>query len=152
MGVYLKKDGKTFIRCYAIAVKFWDEFNASFVLLYFSNYRSIKTWHLFSENVEKNKNVRHLRLLFTYLNQNLSILRNILPWCSKEIVHVVFCILQINLYKALNIFCTLPKWIRNIPNIKTWMRILHVTQKTEELKSNKGNFTFPTHTADMIEL
>ena len=30
-----RKDGKTFIRCYIIALKFWDEFNDSFVLLYF---------------------------------------------------------------------------------------------------------------------
>ena len=27
-----------------------------------------------------------------------------------------------------------------------------LTQKTEELKSNKGNFTFPTHRINMIEL
>ena len=30
-----RKDGKTFIRCYTIALKFWNEFNANFVLLYF---------------------------------------------------------------------------------------------------------------------
>ena len=40
--------------------------------------------------------------------------------------------------------------------IKTWMRILYeldalpiVTQKTEEPK-NKGNFTFPTHTVNVL--
>ena len=37
-----KKDGKTFAGCYTIALKFWDESNADFVLLYFSSYRSIK--------------------------------------------------------------------------------------------------------------
>ena len=37
-----RKDGKTFIRCYIIALKFWDEFNSNFVLSYFSSYSSIK--------------------------------------------------------------------------------------------------------------
>ena len=27
-----------------------------------------------------------------------------------------------------------------------------LTQKTEELKSSKGNFTFPAHRVDVIEL
>ena len=31
----MKRGWKTFIRCYTIALKFWDEFNANFVLLYF---------------------------------------------------------------------------------------------------------------------
>ena len=30
-----RKDGKSFTRCYTIALKFWDEFNVNFVLLYF---------------------------------------------------------------------------------------------------------------------
>ena len=66
-----RKDGKTFIRCYTIALKFWDEFNANFVLLYFLSYRSIKIWHIFLKNVYKNNRVVHLRLLFTYFYQNL---------------------------------------------------------------------------------
>ena len=33
---------KTFIRSYTIALKFLDEFNANFALLYFSSYSSIK--------------------------------------------------------------------------------------------------------------
>ena len=37
-----RKDGKTFIRCYTIALKFWDEFNSNFALSYFSSYSSIK--------------------------------------------------------------------------------------------------------------
>ena len=42
-----------------------------------------------------------------------------------------FFVLQTNLNKAVNIFCTLPEWIRNIEmiqcflTIRTWMRILH---------------------------
>ena len=48
-----RKDRKTFIRCYTIALKLWDEFNTNFVLLYFSSYSSIKMWHLFLKNVEK---------------------------------------------------------------------------------------------------
>ena len=47
------KDGKTFTRSYTTASKFWDEFNANFVLLNFSSYRSIKIWHLYFKNVEK---------------------------------------------------------------------------------------------------
>ena len=58
-----RKDGKTFIRCYTIALKFWDEFNANFVLLYFSSYSSIKMWHLYLKNVKKNNKAVHLRLL-----------------------------------------------------------------------------------------
>ena len=42
-----RKDGKTFIKCYTIALKFWDEFNANFVLLYFSTCSSVKMWHLY---------------------------------------------------------------------------------------------------------
>ena len=62
-----RKDGKTFIRCYTIALKLWDEFNANFVLLYFSSYSSIKMWHFFLKNVEKNNKAVHLRLVLTYL-------------------------------------------------------------------------------------
>ena len=58
-----RKDGKTFIRCYTIALKLWDEFNVNFVLLYFSSYSSIKMWHFFVKNVEKNSKAVHLRLV-----------------------------------------------------------------------------------------
>ena len=47
------KEGKKFTRCYTIVSKFWDEFNANFVLLHFSSYRSIKIWYLYFKNVEK---------------------------------------------------------------------------------------------------
>ena len=36
--------GKTCIKCYTIALKLWDEFNANFVLLYFSSCSS-RPWH-----------------------------------------------------------------------------------------------------------
>ena len=62
---------KLFIRCYTIALKFWDEFNANFVLLYFSSYSSIKIWHLYLKTVEKNNKAVHFRLLFTYLLENI---------------------------------------------------------------------------------
>ena len=62
-----RKDEKTFIRCYTIALKFWDEFNSNFVLPYFSSYNSIKIWHLYLKNVEKNNKPLHLRLVLTYL-------------------------------------------------------------------------------------
>ena len=51
-----RKVGKTFIMCYTIALKFWDEFNANSVLLYFPRYSSIKMWHLYLKNAEKNNN------------------------------------------------------------------------------------------------
>ena len=62
-----RKDGKTFIRCYTIALKFWDEFNVNFVLLYFSSYSSIKMWRFYLKNVEKNNKAMHLRLVLIYL-------------------------------------------------------------------------------------
>ena len=57
-----RKDRKTFL-CYTIALKFWDEFNSNFVLLHFSSYSSIKLWHLYLKNMEKNNKVVHLRLV-----------------------------------------------------------------------------------------
>ena len=62
-----RKDGKTFIRWYTIALKLWDEFNANFALLYFSSYSTIKMWDFFLKNVEKNNNAVHLRLVLTCL-------------------------------------------------------------------------------------
>ena len=98
-----RKDRKTFIRCYTIALKFWDEFNANFVLLYFSSYSSIKMWHFFLKNVEKNNKAVHLRLVFTYLFKTFSILRNILPEHSNRNCPFNFlCIPKLN--KAVSIF------------------------------------------------
>ena len=62
-----RKDGKTFIRCYTVALKFWDEFNTNFVLLYFSRYSIIKMWHLYHNNVEKDNKAMHLWLVFNYV-------------------------------------------------------------------------------------
>ena len=58
---------KTFIMCFATGLKFWDEFNANFVLPYFSSYSSIKMWHLYLKNIDKNNKAVHLRLVLTYL-------------------------------------------------------------------------------------
>ena len=120
-----EKDGKTFTRCYTIALKFWDELNANFVLLYFSSYRSIKIWH-------------H------------SILRNILPWYLKKFGHVLFCVFQTNLKKAVNIRSNFSEWIRNIQMIqcfntlKTWMRILHGQLKRLKIQNViKETLLFP---------
>ena len=62
-----RKDRKTFIRCYAIVLKFWDEFNANFVLLHFSTCSSIKMRHLYLKNMEKSNKAVHLSLVLTYL-------------------------------------------------------------------------------------
>ena len=62
--------------------------------------------------------------------KTFSILRDILPWYLKKFVHVLFCVFQTNLNKAVTILCKLPEGIRNIQMIqcfnamKTWMRIL----------------------------
>ena len=79
-----RKDGKTFIRCYTIALKLWDEFNANFVLLYFSSYSSIKMWHLCLKNVEKNNKAVHLRLILTYLFKKLFNTKKHLAWALKR--------------------------------------------------------------------
>ena len=80
-----RKDGKTFIRCWTIALKFWDEFNANFFLLYFLSYRLIKIWHLYLKNEYKNNRVVHLRLLFTYLYQDLLNIKKHLALVLKKI-------------------------------------------------------------------
>ena len=90
----------------------------------------------------KNKEVP-LRFLFTYLQQTFSILRNILPWFSKELVHVLFCVFQTISNKAVSSFFTLPEMIRKMQMIvfyyyKTWLG-----QKTEKPKTNKGSSAFP---------
>ena len=83
-----RKDRKTFIRCYTIALKFWDEFNSNFVLSYFSSYSSIiKIWHIYLKNVEKNSKAVHLQeaqiieqnlVIFSYC-PSLCLLRLALP-------------------------------------------------------------------------
>ena len=101
----------------------------------------------FPKNVKKKKKVVHLRLLFTYLHQNLFNIRNILPWCLKKITHVVFCVFQTDINKAVNILCTLPEWIRKMQMIQCFstMKTCMTNSKAEKWKSNKGNFTFSTH-------
>ena len=74
-------------------------------------------------------------------------------WNSKKkIVHLLFCVFQTKLNKAVNILCRLPEWIRNVQMILVLVQDLDekmdenlawLTQKTEDPKSNKGNLTFP---------
>ena len=56
----------------------------------------------------------HLSLVLTYLSKIFLILRNTLPWPSKKIVHILFCVFQTEFNKAVNIFCRLTEWIRNV--------------------------------------
>ena len=63
-------------KCYTIPLKFGNEFNANFLWLYFSSYRSIKIWHIYLKNVQTNNKAVHLMLLFTYLHQNLINIKN----------------------------------------------------------------------------
>ena len=85
-----RKDGKTFISCYTIALKFWDEFNANFVLLYFSSYSLIKMWHLCLKNVEKNNKTVLLRLVLTYLFKSLFNTKKHLTWALKKSCPLTF--------------------------------------------------------------
>ena len=59
----------------------------------------------------------------------------------KKIVHILFHVFQTNLNKAVNIICKLSEWIKDFNENIAW-----VTQKTEEPKCNKENFTPHTHT------
>ena len=72
-----RKDGKMFmdkVLYYVIALKFWDEFNANFALLfYLPSYTSIKMWYLYLKNVEKNNKVVHL-----HVGPHLSFLKHFL--------------------------------------------------------------------------
>ena len=115
-----RNDGKPFLRRYIIASKFWDEFKSNFVLSYFSSCSSIKIWHFYIKNVEKNNKAVHLRLVSLIVSKTFSILRNILPWHSKRIVHLLFYVFQTKLNKAVNIFCRLPEWIRNVQIIPSF--------------------------------
>ena len=69
---------------------------------------------LSKKNVEKNNKAGHLRLALNYPFENLFNLRKILPWHSKKIVYLLFCVFQTNLNKVVNIFCRIPEWIRNV--------------------------------------
>ena len=78
----------------------------------------------------------HLRLLFTYNNENLFSIKKQL---ALVLVHVLFCVFQTNLNKAVNIFCTPSEWIRNIQMIQCFSTIKNLallTQKSEEPKCN----------------
>ena len=120
----MKKGWNTFIRCYTIALNFWDKFNAKFVFLYFSLYNSIKMWHHHLKNVEKNNKAVHLRLSLLIFSKTISILRNYCLGTQKKIVHLLFCVFQTvhllfcafqtKLNKAVSTFCRLPEWIRNV--------------------------------------
>ena len=83
------------------------------------------------KHVEKNNKQCIEGLASLIFSKAFSILRNTLPWHSKEIVHLLFCAFQTKLNKAVNIFCGLPEWIRNVQmisgfsTIKSWMRILN---------------------------
>ena len=61
-------------------------------------------WHFYLKNVEKNNKTVHLRLLFTYLHQNFFNIKKHLTLVLKKHVHVVFCVFETNVNKAVNIF------------------------------------------------
>ena len=71
---------------------------------------------------------------------------------------ILFC--YISQVIAVNIFCRLPEWIRNvqiIPGFSTRLGWEHgwkssMAQKTKDWKSNTGTLTFPTKTVNMIDV
>ena len=63
---------------------------------------------------------------------------------------VLFCLFQTNSNKAVDILSKLSEWVRNIYAIFYYYKDLDedlawLTQKTEEPKCNKGQFTSPPH-------
>ena len=126
-----RKAGKTFTRCCTVALKFWDEFNDNFVSLHFSSCSSKIMWQLYLKHLGNNKKTVHQSWFSFIFSKTFSILRSILPWRSKKIVYLLFCVFQTKLHKAVNIFCGLPEWIKNVQmipgfsTIKTWIRILY---------------------------
>ena len=59
-----RKYGKIFTKCYTIALKFWNEFNVNFALLYFSRFRSVKIWHFYFKNVDKKTRRQCIKVAF----------------------------------------------------------------------------------------
>ena len=51
------------------------------------------------------------------LSRSNQYLEGCLSWFSKQIVHLLFWVFQTKLNKAVNIFCRLPDWIRNVQMI-----------------------------------
>ena len=130
----MKREWKKLYKVFTITLKFWDEFYANFVLLYFSSDRSIKIWHLYFKNVKKKATrqyIRHQNIFnIKKHHQKTSILKNI-SIKLKKCVHLLFVVIQTNLHKAVNILHKLSQWIRNKQMMgyfntkKAWVSILH---------------------------
>ena len=122
----------------------------SILFCYISQPIGQKKFHIFiSKMWRKIVKAVHLRLLFTYNNENLFSIKKQL---ALVLVHVLFCVFQTNLNKAVNIFCTPSEWIRNIQMIQCFSTIKNLawlTQKSEELKRNSG---FPLCNYSLIAL
>ena len=104
-------------------------------MLYFSSCRSIKNWHLYLKNVEKNNQVVHLRLLFTYPHQHLFNIKKPLALVLKKIVHVlcslsVYCVFQTNLKLVSAIFLSNFYFSPNDSPSKTMKNILFHLKRT----------------------
>ena len=76
-----------------------------------------KMWS-FQNCGEKTNKVVHYGCSSYIFTKIISIVRNILPWYVKEIVHVFFCVFKTNLNKVVNIFCTQSEWIGNAQMIQ----------------------------------
>ena len=135
----MKKGSKNF---YTIALKFWDQFNVNSVLFYLSSYNSIKLRHLYLKHVEKNNKQCIEALASLIFSKTFSILRITLLWHSKEIVHLLFCAFQTKLNKAVNIFCRLSEWIRNVQLIPGFIRRLRWERGWKSCIANSKDWRF----------
>ena len=93
--------------------------------------------------MEKNNKAVHLRLVLTYLFQNLFNTKKQFALALKKIVYLLFCVFQTKLNKAVKIFFRLPEWIRNVQIYQVLVKDLDenvdenlawLTQKTEDPK------------------
>ena len=86
-----------------------------------------------------------IKVALFYLHQNLFNIKKHLALVHKKIVHILFCVFQTNLNKAVNIFCTLSESYSKCTidakfqcNKDLNENLAQLTQKTKELKhSNK---------------
>ena len=79
-------------------------------------------------------------IFFYYISQVVAqkpILRNILPWYSKKVIHLLFSVFQTNL-----IFLQTTRMDQKCTNDTNFQyNLAWLSENTKDLKSNKGNLT-----------
>ena len=72
----------------------------------------------------KNNKAVHLTLVLTNLFWNLFNTQKHFALALKKIIHLLFCVFQTKLNKAVSIFCRILEWIRNVQMIPGFSRRL----------------------------